>query len=120
MTRSRTKRSLTEAELEQRRANVAKIAEKNRKATYCKNGHKFTKENTGIRKNGKRFCRKCRREYDEDYRAGTLRSMLNNPGHPLHGTYKGAICGCKCFKCRLAKSNYQAKYRKKKNESSSD
>lgn len=30
----------------------------------CAKGHKFTSENTGIAKNGRRFCRMCRREWD--------------------------------------------------------
>lgn len=28
--------------------------------THCKRGHQFTKENTGTRPNGNRFCRACK------------------------------------------------------------
>jgi hypothetical protein len=36
--------------------------------TSCVNGHKFTPENTGIRPNGNRFCRECRRIFDRERR----------------------------------------------------
>lgn len=34
-----------------------------REQTHCIHGHEFTPANTYIRRNGKRLCRQCRREY---------------------------------------------------------
>lgn len=36
--------------------------------THCIRGHAFTKENTGRKANGTRFCRECRRGYDRKRR----------------------------------------------------
>ena len=38
---------------------------KGRMVTHCVNGHEYTEENTIIRKNGRRACRECRKNYDK-------------------------------------------------------
>ncbi|MFI5416442.1 MAG: HNH endonuclease signature motif containing protein [Nitrososphaerales archaeon] len=42
------------------------ITAQNARKTHCKNGHEFTKENTGITKSG-RNCRVCNREVAKKY-----------------------------------------------------
>lgn len=37
--------------------------------THCKHGHEFTPENTHIRKNGSRLCRKCAAIRNREYQA---------------------------------------------------
>lgn len=39
--------------------NIRRGISYNQELTYCKNGHKFTKENTMIRLTGGRMCRSC-------------------------------------------------------------
>lgn len=38
--------------------------------THCKHGHKFTKENTYVRPDGRRTCRTCKREQGRSQEAG--------------------------------------------------
>lgn len=51
---------LSEAQYQQRLANVRKIADERHGATHCKRGHPFNKKNTYTDKNGKRYCRVCK------------------------------------------------------------
>ena len=37
------------------------LAAKNARKTHCVNGHEFTKKNSGIRRDGNRYCRECLR-----------------------------------------------------------
>lgn len=55
-------------------------ADKNRKKTHCVNGHEFNKENT-IKKNGKRNCRICQKEYGASFskrKKDTLNFKIKN------------------------------------------
>ena len=52
-------------ELEQRRANVAAIAERRRAKTECGRGH----SNWGWRRNGQRFCKTCKADRQRAARA---------------------------------------------------
>lgn len=45
--------------------NLNRGIHRNSIKTHCKNNHKFTPENTHVDKNGWRYCRECRREYDK-------------------------------------------------------
>ena len=40
------------------------------KQTHCIHGHEFSPANTGLKSNGTRFCRECRRAYDRKRRSG--------------------------------------------------
>lgn len=37
-------------------------------ATHCRRGHEFTRENTGIRPNGYRYCKKCKNDKQNERR----------------------------------------------------
>jgi len=39
----------------------------NARKTYCKNGHPFNEENTINYKDGRRQCRPCKKEYENNY-----------------------------------------------------
>ena len=67
------------------------------KGEVCKNGHPRTEDNTGHRKDGRRFCRICKWAYDANRR------------RPIsHGTAAGYIHrGCRCVDCRTAHTIYQ-------------
>jgi hypothetical protein len=50
---------------------IAHGMHRNARKTHCKRGHEFNEENTYIRPSGKRLCRVCKREYqNEQYRLG--------------------------------------------------
>lgn len=71
----------------------------------CKNGHPRNAKNTGIKAGqGTVYCKVC--ASDATYRSNQscLRVLIANPDHEDHGTEKGYKYGCRCFKCRIAKS----------------
>jgi len=41
----------------------------NARKAVCKHGHEFTPENTAVDNLGKRYCRRCRMDYQRRYRA---------------------------------------------------
>jgi hypothetical protein len=68
---------LTEAQYQQRLANIQKIAANKRAATHCKEGHEFTPENIYVRPGSdRRECHKCRLERSHDYYAAKARRRL--------------------------------------------
>lgn len=63
----RTRRCVNPAHLEAvtKRENVRRAMAARGWVTHCKRGHEFTPENTYVRKNGTRFCNRCRTIRDE-------------------------------------------------------
>ena len=68
------------------------ITARNLRKTECDNGHKFDQENTGVYKNGWRYCRVCARRRTN--RRGVQRTLeyhargLNSKGKPLPDNWK--------------------------------
>lgn len=85
---------------------TAASAAKRRAQTRCKRGHLLAGDNLVVRSGGRRNCRACTADNSARWNALTLVAMQADREHHLHGTTTGASVGCKCFRCRLARSSY--------------
>ena len=55
--------------------NSNSVAAKNSAKTHCKNGHKYTEENTGYKYGKHRYCKICKRVSDKKHRGKLAREV---------------------------------------------
>jgi hypothetical protein len=93
---------------EQRLANVAAIAARQRAQTHCARGHEFTGANTIIDGNDNRHCRTCHSDADFYRKTAKARMLVQDPDNDLHGTAQGYNFGCRCTRCSYAASAHRS------------
>jgi len=69
---------ITQAENVRRRVGHDDGGDFHRKKTHCPHGHPYDEENTGYRKSGARYCKKCARAASAAWRAGRLSRVVAN------------------------------------------
>lgn len=103
---------MSPAQLAQRRVNTAKMAAAKRARTHCMRGHEFSEGNTYWRPDGRRGCRVCRDDGAYRCKALALAQMIADPRDRRHDSMYGYQCGCRCYPCCFAASEYKRRKRK--------
>lgn len=88
---------------------VEAAAKKKREQTHCLMGHPLSGDNVYYKRekrHGHRVCKICCKMNAAINKRHWKAILESDPDHEKHGTTAGAGYGCKCLKCRKARSDY--------------